>query len=181
MADKPDPKGQLEREGKQLAQSLVDTLRTHDPRRAAERAAFEADKEREDKAALEALYRETGQVPPSSVERARSSHQVTFRETGDARYPYEATVDGARWTVRLNEFPEEPTLYSLIVGDQVVEHLMAWPAAWTRPASAAATPPAPPSSSTAASGDDPHEKAEYDRELAHFERTRHIGPSKLVK
>jgi hypothetical protein len=29
--------------------------------------------------------------------------------------------------------------------------------------------------------DDPHEKAEFDRELAQFERTRKIGPSKLVK
>lgn len=47
--------------------------------------------------------------------------------------PYEADVGGARWRVRVNEFPEEPSLYSLLVGDEVVEELMEWPAAWTRP------------------------------------------------
>jgi hypothetical protein len=58
MTDKPDP-----RADKELAQGLVDTLRAPDPKRAAERATFEAEKEREDKAALEAFYRATGQVP----------------------------------------------------------------------------------------------------------------------
>ena len=59
--------------------------------------------------------------------------RATFRATGDAMVPYEADVDGARWRVRVNEFPEEPSLYSLLVGDEVVEELMEWPAAWTRP------------------------------------------------
>jgi hypothetical protein len=58
---------------------------------------------------------------------------VTFRETGDARFPFEASVDGETWLVRIDEFPEEPSLYSLIVDGEVVERLMAWPAAWVRP------------------------------------------------
>ena len=99
---------------------------------------------------------------------SRAQHPVTFRETGDARYPFEATVDGVTWTVRINEFPEEPSLYSLMIDGNVVEELMSWPPAWTRPDQAGAS-------------DDPHEKAELDREQAHFERTRKIGPSKLVK
>jgi hypothetical protein len=101
---------------------------------------------------------------------SRARQEVSFQETGDAREPYEALVDGERWTVRINEFPEEPSLYSLLVDGAVVEELMEWPAAWSRPA---------PPTHTAAG--DPHEQAEYDREQAHFERTRRIPPSKRVK
>jgi uncharacterized protein YjbI with pentapeptide repeats len=64
-----------------------------------------------------------------------SQRQVTFRETDDARYPFEAVVDGKTWTVRINE----PSLYSLIVDGEVVEELMEWPAAWTRPGAPATT------------------------------------------
>lgn len=65
----------------------------------------------------------------------RSQQTVTFRATDDARIPWAADVDGTRWTVRINEFPEEPSLYSLIIDGLVVEELMDWPAAWTRPTS----------------------------------------------
>ena len=62
-----------------------------------------------------------------------SLRPVRFVSTDDARHPYTAEVDRARWTVRVNEFPEEPSLYSLLVDGGVVEELMAWPAAWQRP------------------------------------------------
>ena len=65
----------------------------------------------------------------------RSLQTVTFRATDDARFPWATDVDGKRWTVRINEFPEEPSLYSLIIDGEVVEELMDWPAAWTRPTS----------------------------------------------
>lgn len=61
-----------------------------------------------------------------------SLRPVRFVATDDARHPYAAEVDGTRWTVRVNEFPEEPSLYSLLVDGGVVEELMAWPAAWER-------------------------------------------------
>jgi len=63
----------------------------------------------------------------------RAQLSVTFRATDDARYPYAADIDGKRWTVRINEFPESPSLYSLFIGGQIVEELMDWPVAWTRP------------------------------------------------
>ncbi len=69
----------------------------------------------------------------SEVPVRRAQQPVTFRATDDARYPYAADIDGKRWTLRINEFPEEPSLYSLIIGGQIVEELMDWPAAWTRP------------------------------------------------
>jgi hypothetical protein len=62
-----------------------------------------------------------------------SLRPVRFAATDDARHPYAAGVDGAGWTVRVNEFPEEPSVYSLLVDGVVVEELMAWPAAWERP------------------------------------------------
>ena len=93
---------------------------------------------------------------------------VTLRATGDPRHPYRCVVDGELWLVRLNEFPEEPSLYSLLVDGVVREELMQWPIAWSRP-------------DEGASGGDALERAEYERELAKGERTRAIGPSKTVK
>ncbi len=71
------------------------------------------------------------EVPMRRIEQA-----VTFGATDDARYPYAADINGERWTVRINEFPEDPSVYSLLIDGQIVEELMEWPAAWTRPASA---------------------------------------------
>lgn len=99
---------------------------------------------------------------------SRTTTAVTFRATGDPRHPYQATVDGATWTIRLDEFPAEPTLYSLLIDGVVVEGLLDWPPAWTRPDLVATT-------------EDAHERAEHDRELAHVERTRAIGPSATVR
>jgi hypothetical protein len=58
---------------------------------------------------------------------------VTFRRTGSAELPYEAEVDGARWVVRVNDFPAEP-LYTLLIDGRAVGDLDAWPPAWRRPA-----------------------------------------------
>jgi hypothetical protein len=70
------------------------------------------------------------EVPVRRIERA-----ITFRATDDARYPYAAEINGERWSVRINEFPEDPSVYSLLIDGEIVEELMDWPAAWTRPAS----------------------------------------------
>lgn len=101
---------------------------------------------------------------------SRARQELTFHPTGEPRVPYEAIVDGERWTVRINEFPEAPSLYSLLIDERVVEELMAWPSTWKR----LDLPPPP-------GGEDPYEQAEHDRAQAHFERTRSIKPSKLVE
>lgn len=70
-------------------------------------------------------------VPPAAT--GLCSHRpVRFVATDDARHPYAAGVDGARWTVRVNEFPDDASVYSLLVDGIVVEELMAWPTAWER-------------------------------------------------
>jgi uncharacterized protein YjbI with pentapeptide repeats len=71
-------KNEMERRSKELAQRLLDTLEPSDPKRVAERAAFEAEKEREDKAALEDFYVRTGQTAPEQIKRARSIHEMHF-------------------------------------------------------------------------------------------------------
>lgn len=106
----------------------------------------------------------------------RSEHTVTFGATADPRHPFEAQVEGELWTVRLNEFPER-SLYTLIVAGQEVEELAAWPPAWTRPAAGTKAPKV----TEPETEEDAHERAEAEREQAQFERTRNIGPSKLVK
>jgi hypothetical protein len=62
----------------------------------------------------------------------RTARAVTFRRTASAEVPYEADVDGRRWTVRINDFPAE-RLYTLLVDGEPVEDLDAWPPAWRRP------------------------------------------------
>jgi hypothetical protein len=57
---------------------------------------------------------------------------VVWRRTASAEHPYEAEVDGRRWTIRVNDFPAE-ALYTLLVDGEPVEDLEEWPAAWRRP------------------------------------------------
>lgn len=58
---------------------------------------------------------------------------VVFHESGDARVPYVAIVDSAQWAVRINEFPEEPSLYTLLIDGVASVELLEWPPAWSRP------------------------------------------------
>ena len=67
-----------------------------------------------------------GKVPPSA-------RAISWQRTGSGEEPYEAEVDGRRWTVRVNDFPAA-ALYTLLVDGEAVEDLEGWPAGWTRPA-----------------------------------------------
>jgi hypothetical protein len=62
----------------------------------------------------------------------RGARRVSWRRTGSAERPYEADVDGARWTVQVNDFPAA-ALYTLLVDGTPVEDLDGWPPAWLRP------------------------------------------------
>jgi hypothetical protein len=66
------------------------------------------------------------------VKAPHRSRPVTWRRTGSAEHPYEAEVEGRRWTVRVNDFPAQ-VLYTLLVDGVEAEDLEEWPAAWTRP------------------------------------------------
>lgn len=57
---------------------------------------------------------------------------IRWAHTGDAEFPYQAVIDGRRWTIRVNDFPEAP-LYTLLIDDQTVLDVEDWPSAWLRP------------------------------------------------
>jgi hypothetical protein len=65
-------------------------------------------------------------TPPRPTER-----DVCFLGTGDALRPWAASVDGARWTVRIGDFPEEP-LYHLEIDGKDALHTDDWPATWEK-------------------------------------------------
>jgi hypothetical protein len=60
------------------------------------------------------------------------SRPIAWRRTASAEHPYEAEVDGRRWTIRVNDFPAE-AIYTLLVDGEPAEDLEEWPAEWRRP------------------------------------------------
>jgi hypothetical protein len=59
------------------------------------------------------------------------ARHVRWVQTGDPDHPWTAEVDGVRWRLRINDFPEQ-SLYTLIVGDTAIGDIDDWPAAWQR-------------------------------------------------
>lgn len=54
------------------------------------------------------------------AETGKSFHKpINWTKTSDVFYPYEATVEGKQWKLRLNDFPEE-SLYTLMINDEEI-------------------------------------------------------------
>lgn len=74
----------------------------------------------------------------SPLESSGLHRQITWTHTGPSeRTPdnflvYRATVDGASWQLRMNDFPAED-LYTLIVNGEDVTSFNNWPSIWIRP------------------------------------------------
>jgi len=64
---------------------------------------------------------------------ARLRRAIVWTKGQDLSAMYVAEVDGARWTIRLGDFPDEP-LYTLAIAGVEVLSFDDWPPAWTRPA-----------------------------------------------
>lgn len=58
--------------------------------------------------------------------------RIQWQESEDADYPYETEIDGARWRLRLNDFPDEP-LFTLFIGDTEWGHFDDLPPGWQTP------------------------------------------------
>jgi hypothetical protein len=57
----------------------------------------------------------------------RLRRKVAWRAAGESSPEvFVAAVDGERWTIRLNDFPEEP-LYTLLIDGLVILHFDDWP------------------------------------------------------
>lgn len=56
---------------------------------------------------------------------------LTWYRSGDVDFPWDTEVDGVKWRVRINDFPDEP-MYSLVIGDNEIGPFHDWPANWER-------------------------------------------------
>ena len=74
-----------------------------------------------------------GQAAPAMG--AALGRALAWTATGDLDAPWAAQIDGARWQVRLNDFPDE-IMYSLIVDGEVVGDFHDWPETWQRESAA---------------------------------------------
>jgi hypothetical protein len=67
-------------------------------------------------------------APALAIHLAR---QVAWTSAPDPIAPWTASVDGARWQVRINDYPDE-ILYSLIIDGAVIADFHDWPEGWLR-------------------------------------------------
>ncbi|MBA3708768.1 MAG: hypothetical protein H0W83_08125 [Planctomycetes bacterium] len=58
------------------------------------------------------------------------AQQIAWAKTGDPEFPYSAVVDGRKYKLRVNDFPEEH-MYTLLIDDQRSLDFTSWPPAWT--------------------------------------------------
>ena len=56
---------------------------------------------------------------------------IEWEETDEVDYPYRAAVDGVKWKIRINDFPDEP-LFSLIRDERHIADFDDWPSHWRR-------------------------------------------------
>ncbi len=61
----------------------------------------------------------------------RLESTVTWTKTRDLDYPWEADVQGGRWQVRINDFPDEH-MYTMLMNGSSVGDFDDWPEAWDR-------------------------------------------------
>lgn len=67
-------------------------------------------------------------TPTSAVETA-----VDWLGTGDAARPYRAEVLGDEWEVAVNDWPDQPRVYTLIINGRAAFDFDGWPDCWSRP------------------------------------------------
>ncbi len=61
------------------------------------------------------------------------SQALSWAETADPHFPYETVHEGQRLVLRINDWPDEPSLYTLMIHGKAVLELEEWPTAWRRP------------------------------------------------
>jgi hypothetical protein len=57
---------------------------------------------------------------------------VRWTRTDDAEFPYRAEIEGETWTIRVNDWPDDPTVYTLLIGEEATD-FNDWPGHWKRP------------------------------------------------
>ncbi|MGZ8843823.1 MAG: hypothetical protein ACXW18_09175 [Pyrinomonadaceae bacterium] len=57
--------------------------------------------------------------------------EVSWIQTSNPSFPYEANVNGDNLVVRLNDFPDQ-NLYTLLVNDEELANFDEWPQHWMK-------------------------------------------------
>jgi hypothetical protein len=85
-------------------------------------------------AAIDAIRAER-RLPRPALPTPSAAQQRTldWLPTGDAFRPFRAVVDGDEWAVSVNDWPDEPTVYSLWVNGREAFGFDGWPDGWSRP------------------------------------------------
>lgn len=58
---------------------------------------------------------------------------VAWTRTGDPDRMYTATIGEQCWEIRINEFPDEPYLFTLLIDGAAAIDFNDWPSHWHRP------------------------------------------------
>lgn len=64
---------------------------------------------------------------------------IAWDRTEDGEFPYAAESAGRVLVVRVNDWPDAPSIYTLFVDDAEDHDFDDWPATWMRPGDDAAT------------------------------------------
>ncbi len=84
--------------------------------------------------AVRDLRRQHGHAtPPAPTPSSARITAVDWLGTDSAVRPYRAVVEGDEWVVQVNDWPDEPTVYSLIVNGREAFGFDGWPDVWSRP------------------------------------------------
>ena len=57
--------------------------------------------------------------------------ELSWSMTDDPEHPWSTKVDGKRWQIRLNDFPDD-FMYSLLIDGKEVGDFHDWPETWKR-------------------------------------------------
>lgn len=77
------------------------------------------------------LFKEVGSQY-DDVARKLFQIKISWTETSDPEFPYEASLDNAHWKLRVNDFPEEE-MYTLMINNRAIISFTEKPDAWFFP------------------------------------------------
>lgn len=70
---------------------------------------------------------------PDSPEAILIEKEFTWRATGDAENPFQTELEGKKYIIRINDFPEEPFYTLLEENGRALFSFNQWPDAWRKP------------------------------------------------
>jgi hypothetical protein len=85
-------------------------------------------------AAVDRLRRARGlPTPPRPTPADALGADLDWLATSDAEFPYRVAVSGDEWVVRVDDWPDDPHVYTLLINGAEAFGFDAWPDTWSRP------------------------------------------------